>query len=181
MEKPNTCPCCRKVIDIKTHCILEDKIPAKEDIDYTLDIIKEHSLDLNIVDNFKMLLKYIVSKSLNPKIMIIVNDPNKYLTSIRSMLLSEELTSIYYKSDRYTYNENMALLDDFSKTLLYDCVVMNEKSYIHFIEMGYTLCRLDYIINYDSDLIFDAHSLPRILRRNKTKDNVTTCIDLQSM
>ena len=113
--------------------------------------------------------------------MIIANDPNKYLTSIRSMLLSEELTSIYYTSDRYTYNENMALLDDFSKTLLYDCIVMNEKSYIHFIEMGYTLCRLDYIINYDSDLIFDAHSLPRILRRNKTKDNVTTCIDLQSM
>ena len=47
--------------------------------------------------------------------------------------------------------------------------------------MGYTLIRLDYIINYDSDLIFEAHSLPKIIKRNKIQDNVTTCIDLQSM
>ena len=184
LAKPNSCPCCRKVIDIKTHCVLEDRIPSEKNLEYTLDIIKENSLDLNNVDNFKMIIKYIVSKSLNPKIMIIINDPNKYFTSINSMLISEELNSVYYRNNcsHASYEEqHMKSLDDFNKTMLIDCIVMHEESYINFIEMGYTLIRLDYIINYDSDLIFEAHSLPKIIKRNKIQDNVTTCIDLQSM
>ena len=75
----------------------------------------------------------------------------------------------------------MKSLDDFNKTILLDCIIMDEESYIHFIEMGYTLKSLDYIINYDSDLIFEAHSLPKIIKRSKIKDNVTTCIDLKSI
>ncbi len=185
LEKPNSCPCCRKVINIESHCIIEDKIPLEKNKQLTIDIIKEHSQDLNIIDKFKMIIKYIVSKSYNPKIMIIVSNFSEYNLIINSILISEELTSFYYKihnsSRNYSEEATMKSLDDFNKTILLDCIIMDEESYIHFIEMGYTLKSLDYIINYDSDLIFEAHSLPKIIKRSKIKDHVTTCIDLKSI
>jgi hypothetical protein len=182
LGKPNSCPCCRKIIDIKSQYVLKDRIPSHIDANYDLQTIYDHSQDFTIRDNFKLILKYIVSTSLNPKIMIIVDNYTLYSSVVNSMLISEEICSILYIQYKYDFHiDYLNLLDEFNKTLLYDCIVMDKQSYINFIETGYTLMRLDYIINYNSDLILDAHSLPKIIKRNKIKDSVTTCIDLQSM
>ena len=171
LEQEDTCPYCRKNIKIQKHYILENAIPKPY---FDFNIIKSNINNIGIYYTFHLIFKYIKYKLENPKIIIIYDNNSSLMNIILEFIFNHnEISHIYYN--------DFKTLEDFSKTSLYDCIIMSGNSYIELIEMGYTFTCLDYVINYNSDLILNAHSLPRIIKRNKIKDNVTISIDLQSM
>ena len=176
--KPHcSCPCCRKVMPITTHYIMEDTIPT---INYSIDNLIMNSQYLNLFDNFEYIITYILSKSsvTSQKTIIIINEQYDY-NKINKYLSTNDISSFLYKHGNWYDNENnIRYLDDFNKTSLYDCAVMTYMAYMNFIEMGYTLHKLDFVINYNSDIIMEAHTLPKIIKHSKIKDNVTTYFNL---
>lgn len=166
------CLNCRADIDLKNQMVIKDKLNTI--IKYnTIDKITRFSKYKPPETNLNNLLYLIKTECINPKIIFVTNDSidDDKLKSIKETIIQQNMN--LYAID---YNKKICStnIHRFNQSLI-NCLIMSDWNYYYFLDMGFNIVDLDYIISYKSNIYFNKDTLPSIINREgiQTTETIT--------
>ena len=139
-----TCPCCREPFTyLRNHYIIEQNMVSYSEEKQAQNILDNTTL-FNIDTIYYNIFKLIKLTNKSPKSLIIYSgDINVY----SKVLIQHRMSYVVFNNK--TCVDNIVKLNMFINTDMIDCLLININHYATFIEYGFNLINIDYIIYHN--------------------------------